>query len=665
MKVKKRDKSTENFNPDNIISSCMNAGASSRRASQIASKVSEKITPGTTTEEIGQMVYEYLESYNPKIAERYSYRYRLRVRTSKTTLENFQIRKIVKSLMHETDLDRNHSKKIAKDVEKELGRLQLNYVTAPLIREIVNVKLLESGFESTRARYTRLGMPVHDVKDLIEHGKKSELQHNPETIQKLMADQISKEYALLNVLSPYLADAHMSAQIHIHQLDHFPTRPFSFSHDLRFFLKNGFRADGVGKYSAISGPPKKPEVAFLQAAKILGASQTNCSGGQALNFFNIFLAPYIRGLDKEEVMQLVQIFIHELSQNYSTQGLFSSICCCVEIPKILKDKSAVTPGGKKGESYQNFSEESELLLSALLNVYLNGDFTGKPFDFPKLEIHLEKKALKSDLMEKITTLVERSQSPYFSIERPYLPQAVCYQNCSFLMPLTRKFKTELINGTLRGGCAQHVSINLPQIAHESKGSEKRLSKLLDDRMEKARSVLLLKKQIIERNLENNLLPFLNQRVKNGTYLNPEEQGLFIGFVGLENAVKTLTGKTLLEREGDKYGKRMIRMMRKRIDKFKKESGLNFELAETPKCRWTDRLSQMNGQKFNKGAGVYAPSYHTLKKLTGWKKAKLESAYHPFLKGGATLEILADEKPIKLMKKVVMKTDTQHFRFILP
>ena len=116
----------------------------------------------------------------------------------------------------------------------------------------------------------------------IEHSKKLNhgQQYNPETVHKLMADQISREYALLNVLPNELADAHMSGKIHIHDLDYYSTRPAGFSHDLRFFLKNGLKPDGLGDYTATSSPAKKPEVAFLHAAKVLAAAQTNCSSGQ-------------------------------------------------------------------------------------------------------------------------------------------------------------------------------------------------------------------------------------------------------------------------------------------------------------------------------------------------------------------------------------------------
>ncbi|RLI92061.1 MAG: anaerobic ribonucleoside-triphosphate reductase, partial [Candidatus Altiarchaeales archaeon] len=287
IRVIRSDNSVDKFNPEEIIVSCMNAGVSSSIATSIALDIAKNVYDGITTREIREMVYSSLRRINPELAERYKYRARLRVRTSRTTLETFDRKHIVNSLVKETGIDRKLAEKIARDVGRELERMRLNYVTAPLIREIVNVKLLERGLERERAKYTRLGMPVYDVKDLIEkpHKENANLQYNPETVHKLMADQISKEYALINVLPIELADSHMRGEIHIHDLDYFATRPFCFSHDIRFFLKNGFKADGVGNHTAIAGPAKRPEVAFLHAAKVLAASQTNCSGGQGFSYF--------------------------------------------------------------------------------------------------------------------------------------------------------------------------------------------------------------------------------------------------------------------------------------------------------------------------------------------------------------------------------------------
>ncbi len=243
----------------------------------------------------------------------------LTVRTSRNTLESFDRSKIVESLVKETGLDRKIAEEIAKEVEEFVKGLK--FISAPLIREIVNVKLLERGLEEARRDYTRLGLPVYDVTNIIEKGirENANLQHNPETIHKHVADWVMKEYALLKALPLHLADAHMKGEIHIHDLEYFVTRPYCFQHDLRWFLKNGLKVDGTGENTAVAGPAKNAEVAILHAAKALAAAQTNFAGGQGLDFFNVWLAPYMAGKTYKEIKQLAQMFVYEMSVDPETQ----------------------------------------------------------------------------------------------------------------------------------------------------------------------------------------------------------------------------------------------------------------------------------------------------------------------------------------------------------
>jgi len=46
--------------------------------------------------------------------------------------------------------------------------VKLELITAPLIREVVNVHLLKLGFEKERLQYTRIGLPFHDLQELFE-----------------------------------------------------------------------------------------------------------------------------------------------------------------------------------------------------------------------------------------------------------------------------------------------------------------------------------------------------------------------------------------------------------------------------------------------------------------------------------------------------------------
>lgn len=616
------------------------------------------------------------------------------VRTSRNTMDSFQKEKIVASLMKETSIDETSARMIASELEQEVSKLHLKYITAPLIREIVNVKLLEHGFESARMMYTRLGMPVYDARQLIFGGSKenANLQHNPETVHKLMADVVSKEYSLVSLLPPHLVDAHMKGDIHIHDLDYFATRPFCFSHDLRFFLKNGLKVDGTGKHTSIAGPAKRPEVAFLHAAKALAASQTNCAGGQGFSFFNTFLAPQVEGLDLKHVKQMAQMFIYEMSQMYVARGgqtVFSSIDMDIGIPKKFRDVPAVQLGGVVEDSvtYADYEDESRLLFDAFVDVYYNGDYQGKPFNFPKFEVQIRPNEMKhqEDALLKVAALSAKFGTPYYIINQPYMPEFACYQCCSYLMPLNdANTDTDVINGTIRGGALQVVTINLPKAAYDSMGNDERLLEIIRERMELAKEVLLLKREIVHKNLKSGLLPFMQQSVDgNGTpYLIPDKQSFVIGMVGMNELLKAHTGMELHESPTAwTLGLKVMNFMRKTVEEFRKQTGLNFSLARTPAESTAYRFASIDLKNYGEravvqgntvlGEGVYyTNAFHVRPSadISLFKRLEIEGAFHPLTTGGAMSHVWlgeANPDPValhELTKKIATKTAVQYFAY---
>ena len=163
-----------------------------------------------------------------------------KVRTSRGYLLDWNRDRIVRQIIEESRLvevfygykgaDEETAQDIARRVEKKIQMLGLQSLSGPLIREIVNMTLLERGLTSYRNVCTRVGTPVFDA-HLIDVGRGFEahdnanLQENAETSHKKKADKISKEQYLLQ-LPPDLADHHLRGDLHIHDLEYFGTRPF-------------------------------------------------------------------------------------------------------------------------------------------------------------------------------------------------------------------------------------------------------------------------------------------------------------------------------------------------------------------------------------------------------------------------------------------------------
>ncbi len=226
----------EAFDPNLIIRDCIDAGIDFFTASKVTLEVSKKVYDQISTQEIRELIYEVLQKIDREAAERYIRFHSIKVRTSRNTIENFERKKIVDSLLKETNLSREIAENIAKESEKELRRLKLKFVSAPLIREIVNVKLLEHGFEEARSSYTRLGMPIYDVSQILKSKK----------IEKV-GEQIFREYALLKALPIEYADAHMQGTIHIFSIENFVLKPYISNivlEELKEYEKNGILVKG-------------------------------------------------------------------------------------------------------------------------------------------------------------------------------------------------------------------------------------------------------------------------------------------------------------------------------------------------------------------------------------------------------------------------------------
>ena len=213
--VQKNNGVREAFSYEKLLKSLVMVEAPFFESEKIVSNVVESLYDGITTKEIKKIVYENLEEVDQEAANKYLAKITLKVRTSRDKIEPFELAKIASTLMEETGASQETAFEIATEVWKELKKLNVEYLTAPMIREMVNTKLVEYDLEDLRSKYTRLGIPVYNITSLIENGSRdnANMMHNPETIHKYVADEALKQYALLHMLPSHLADAHMSGDI--------------------------------------------------------------------------------------------------------------------------------------------------------------------------------------------------------------------------------------------------------------------------------------------------------------------------------------------------------------------------------------------------------------------------------------------------------------------
>ncbi|MBM3234169.1 hypothetical protein FJZ19_03675 [Candidatus Pacearchaeota archaeon] len=385
----------ERYNYDKVISICIRAGTTPEIAEKIANTIDSGLDEDdrriVTMSEIRKLIFALLYKYDWAAAKRFKTD-EVFIRTSSEKFEVFDRSKISRSLIKETGIIEEQADAIAMDVDKFIKNLNLNYISSPLIREIVCVKLLEYGLEDARKKYSRIGMPIYDIEQMISRGTSTDikrenanLQHTPETINWIISGETLEQYATLRLLPQNLVDSHISGDYHVHILSNAATRPNCIQHFTPLFFKYGLKVDGTGTHTSVAGPAKHLQVAVQHSAKILLAAQTQMAGGQSIDCFNVWLAPFVKGLKDEEVKQAMQEFIYELNQSYVARGgqvVFSNIDWEFGIPKWLKNVPAIGPGGKEMGVYGDYEEESLKLLREYAKIKIKGDYSGKQHMWP-------------------------------------------------------------------------------------------------------------------------------------------------------------------------------------------------------------------------------------------------------------------------------------------
>ena len=568
------------------------------------------------------------------------------VRTTDGHIIEWDRERIVHQITEETKLvetfygyqsaDEELARGIALLVERRILSMGLHTLSGPLIREIVNITLLENGLTQYRNVCTRVGTPVYDA-HLIDVGRGFEakdnanLQENAETSHKKKADKISKEQYLLQ-LPPELADYHLRGDIHIHDLEYFGTRPFCQDWDLRYFFYYGLMPDGNGTKASVAGPARRAEVAVLHAVKALGSAQTNFAGGQGYYNFLTFLAPYCEGMTYGEIKQLMQMFVYEMTQMMVARGgqlVFSSVQLSPGVPTLWKDKPCVYKGkvwdGKSApkRTYQEFEREVRLLFKALMEVMLEGDSWGKPFSFPKPEISIEPDFMTEmkewneahpdlpsyqELYLLTFELASKFGTPYYDNQMPTYRGAgkgiSCYQCCAYQFSATPD-KDSDFNKKLffeKGmhfsmGSWQVVSLNCPRAAYKSSGDDARLFGELRSMMDVAVEVFRIKRRWLEIIRAHGRMPFAMQRPKDPETgergaIAVDLEGLVytIGIVGVNEMVEAHTGSELHEsREAFRLAVRAMTEMELYARDLSQRHGMTIALARTP--------AETTGQRF--------------------------------------------------------------------
>ena len=200
------------------------------------------------------------------------------------------------------------------------------------------------------------------------------------------------------------------------------------------------------------------------------------------------------------------------------------------------------------------------------------------------------------------------------------------------------------------GNLSFTSINLPRIGIEAHGDVKKFYAILDGRIDLVIRQLLHRFKIqCSKKVYN--YPFL---MGQGVWLGSDrlkwtdsvaevlKHGtLSVGFIGLAEALKALTGKHHGESEASqKLGLGIIGHMRKRMDDESAKTGLNFTLLATPAEGLSGRFVKIDKKKYGVIPGVTDREYYTNSfhvpvyfPIRAFRKIEIEAPYHALTNAG--------------------------------
>ena len=597
--------------PNIIIKKCKQAGVSFWAASKVAVQLKEEVK-SLSEKQLIKKITESLRQIDEEQANQFEDYHSIRVRTSKNVIEHFDKKRITDSLIKETKIPKAVAEQIAQEVEMDIRRFQLKDISSSLIREVVNATLLQKKLFNAKINYSRIGLPVYDIKKITENRR----EKNPSLMNYHFGNKVMEEYILTKVMPKKIKEAHLNSDIYIHSLSDFITKPESIQNNLRYFLKNGFSLNEV----ITTGPAKKPTVAVLHAARALLTSREYASKGVGFDYFNILIAPYLKNKTAKEVKQTAQTFLYEINRRYYPDNSFT-INLEEEVPRRLKKEAAVSIGGEEKGTYFDYKEEAVNFMKTLLEVMEKGDYSKTRFRWPNIAIKFK----------KISEETSAPRNSYW-IKKEEKNKSLVYNSI-------------VQNDLETSGVLQSVSINLPKTAKTARSEDNFYSKL-ENQIELIEKIILIKKEEMESKMKTDTYSFLSKN--NYLDINNLQNNLLL--VGLPQASILINNSEKFKKEEIKTAMSIIRFVSKEIRKINKKQKLNLKLGERHD---TDSLTRFTTANKAIGIEMDLSSGLCLEDNIEEERIQIYKEFQPLFEAGAFYEInskkIAKNKNFLLLK----------------
>lgn len=424
-----------------------------------------------------------------------------------------------------------------------------------------------------------------------------------------LASEGITEYTLKRIYPKEISGAHLNGDFHLHNLQ-MGIVAYCAGWSISDILLKGFGGP-FGKVESF--PAKHFSTALLQLANFIGTLQNEWAGAQAFNSLDTLLAPFVYydKLSYEEVKQGMQQFVYNLNISSRWGGQSPFVNCTFDIspPKDLIDQPVIIGGKTTKDTYGDFQDEMDEINRAFLEIMYAGDAKQRTFTFPLPTYNITKNFdWNSEIADLLFEVCGKYGIAYFQnfVKSELDPKEIRAMCCRLLLDLRQHYRR--LGGFFgfadKTGSIGVVTINMPRIGFLAKNDEEffeRLEKL----MELAKESLEIKRKIVQKNIDEGLLPFT--KIYLGTL---RWHFSTIGIIGMHESCLNFLGEGIASKEGKRFAIKVLKFMRSKLIEFQKETGNIYNLEATPAEGTSYRLAALDKQKYPKivTAGEKVPYY---------------------------------------------------------
>ena len=578
------------------------------------------------------------------------------------------------------------SNKVKDKCEASLHTLNVEEVQNLVEDELMNHNAFEVARKYITYRYKRALIRKSNTTDeqilsLIECNNEEIKQENSNknpTINSVqrdyMAGEVSKDITKRFLLPKHIVDAHEEGIIHFHDSDYFAQHMHNCCLvNLEDMLQNGTVISGT-----MIEKPKSFSTACNIATQIIAQVASSQYGGQTITLSH--LAPFVNDsrikftkevidelngieISKEKIDEIVekrvrreinrgiQTLQYQITTLMTTNGQAPFVTVFMYLNEVKDEQT---------KSDLAFIIEEVLRQRSLGTKNEKGIYTTPAF--PKLIYVLEEDNIREgskywELTKMAAKCTAKRLVPDYISEKKMLELKIdkygngnCYCSMGCRSFLTPYIDPETNKPKYYGRWNQGVvTINLIDIACSSKRDKQEFWRIFNERLELCKEALMYRHNRLK-GTPSDVAPILWQygalaRLKKGETIDKLLYGgystISLGYAGLYECVKYMTGKSHSDPEAMPFALEVMRYMNDKCNQWKKEENIDFSVYGTPIESTTYKFAKCLQKRFGKIPGVTDKNYitnsyhvHVTEEIDAFTKLAFEAPFQELSPGGA-------------------------------